>query len=120
MFFSLEASTSRATVHGSFQSGRFISASQEAMNAGHASRNLSLSQPGMAENTVGRNTSCGDASFVAGGATGFCTAGGGEAGCLDAVSEGTVVQAASAVMTAMTDKVKLVRITDIGIRICGY
>ncbi|WP_225984977.1 hypothetical protein [Noviherbaspirillum aerium] len=88
------------------------------MNAGHASRNLSLSHPGTAENVAGLNTSFGDTSF--GGTTGFGIATGGEAGCLGAGSEGTVVQAASAIMTAMADKVKLGRINDIGMKICGY
>ena len=62
--FALEESTSRATLQGSFHSGFLTSTPHEAMNAGHALRRSSLSQPGSALNAAGRKSCLGASAAV--------------------------------------------------------
>jgi hypothetical protein len=91
----------RATEHGSFHSARFIMTSQDARNAGQASRSSSRSQPGRLLKATGRSTGPG-----AGVATG--------AGAVSVVfGGGVVLQPARIIAVAASDASKLRRLFDI-------
>jgi heme A synthase len=88
------------------------------MNAGHAARTSSRSQPGSVEKLTGINcgvveTGAGTAATVGGGATGVATSGAGRTSCLSG-GNGVVLHADSESATAPIEISKLKRVNDMG------